>query len=131
MQIESSRRNFKKNWTMKIDTFSEISNLIDKKQIEKAQFELSKMHKEYQNNPEYLYLRSKIFYLSRLYYLAIDTLLVALEFEKNDKIYSLLGEIYKFLGNDDLSRQIFDKNLRIAAINEIKDSMMGLYRKKN
>ena len=116
---------------MKIDTFSEISNLIDKKQIEKAQFELSKMHKEYQNNPEYLYLRSKIFYLSRLYYLAIDTLLVALEFEKNDKIYSLLGEIYKFLGNDDLSRQIFDKNLRIAAINEIKDSMMGLYRKKN
>ena len=116
---------------MKIDTFSEIINLIDKKQIEKAQFELSKMHKEHQNNPEYLYLRSKIFYLSRLYYLAIDTLLVALEFEKNDKIYSLLGEIYKFLGNDDLSGKILDKNLRIATINEIKDSMMGMYRKKN
>ena len=116
---------------MKIDTFSEISNLIDKKQIEKAQFELSKMHKEHQDNPEYLYLRSKIFYLSRLYYLAIDTLLVALEFEKNDKIYSLLGEVYKFLGNDDLSRKILDKNLRNATINEIKDSMMGMYRKKN
>ena len=116
---------------MKIDTFSEISNLIDKKQIEKAQFELSKMHKEHQNNPEYLYLRSKIFYLSRLYYLAIDTLLVALEFEKNDKFYSLIAEIYKVIDNKELSKKILDLNLRLKTVSLLKDELSGIFRKNS
>ena len=56
---------------------------------------------------------------------------VALEFEQSDKIYLLLGEIYSALGNEDLSKKILDKNLRYSAVNDIKDTMTGLYRKKN
>ena len=111
--------------------FIEINNLIEKKEVSKAQFELSKLHTKHKNNPEYLFLRCKIFYLNKLYYLAIDTLFIALEFEQNDKIYSLLGKIYSTLGNEDLSKKILDKNLRYSAVNDIKDSMTGLYRKKS
>ena len=109
----------------------DIEKLINKKKINEAQVELSKMGSEYHKNPEYLYLRSKIFYLNRLYYIALDTLLIALEFQQSDKIYSLLGEIYSVLGNEDLSKKISDKNLRYSAVNDIKDSMTGLYRKKS
>ena len=116
---------------MNINIFKEINDLIEKKEINRAQFELSKLHVEHKNNPEYLFLRCKIFYLNKLYYLAIDTLFVALEFEQSDKIYSLLGEIYSVLGNEDLSKKILDKNLRYSAVNEIKDTMTGLYRKKS
>ncbi len=116
---------------MKIDTFSEISNLIDKKQIEKAQFELSKLHIKNKNDPEYLYLRAKIFYLKKLYYLAVDTLLIALEFSEEDKIYFLLGEIYKFLGQEELSKEIINKSLRVVAVRNLKETMTGLYRKKS
>ena len=116
---------------MSKNIFIEVNNLIEKKEINKAQLELSKLHVEHKNNPEYLFLRSKIFYLNKLYYLAIDTLFVALEFEQSDKIYLLLGEIYSVLGNEDLSKKISDKNLRYSAVNNIKDAMTGLYRKKN
>ena len=116
---------------MSTNIFSNISELIEKKEIDKAQIELSKLHNKYKNNPDYLFLRSKIFYLNRLYYLAIDTLFVALEFGQNDKIYSLLGEIYKFLGHEDLSKKLLDKNLRFNAANDIKDSLTGIYRKKD
>ena len=110
---------------MSKNIFIEVNNLIEKKEINKAQFELSKLHVEHKNNPEYLFLRSKIFYLNKLYYLAIDTLFVALEFEQSDKIYLLLGEIYSVLGNEDLSKKISDKNLRYSAVNNIKDAMTG------
>ena len=118
--------------------FIKINELIDQKQIEKAQLELSKIHNQQQRNPEYLFLRSKIFYLSKLYYLAIDTLLVSLEFEESDKVYSLLGEIYGLLGNNNLSNKILDKNLRVppgihaelgyrlAEINEMDQARMQL-----
>ena len=110
--------------------FSEINKLIEKNEIEKAQFKLSNLQNEYTKNPEYLYLRSKIFYLNKLYYLAIDTLFIALEFEENNKIYSLLSEIYKVLGNGDFSQKMLDKNKRNIAAKEAKDLMTGLYRKK-
>ena len=116
---------------MSKNIFIELNNLIEKGEINKAQFEISKLHVEHKNNPEYLFLRCKIFYLNKLYYLAIDTLFVALEFEQSDKIYSLLGEIYSTLGNEDLSKKILDKNLRYSAVNDIKDTMTGLYRKKS
>ena len=56
------------------------------------------MGSEFYKDPEYLYLRSKIFYLNKLYYIAVDTLLIALEFEQNNKIYQLLSDTYKILG---------------------------------
>tara|TARA_B100000029_G_C17154302_1_gene807218 strand:- start:64 stop:414 length:351 start_codon:yes stop_codon:yes gene_type:complete len=116
---------------MNTNIFSNIYNLIDKKEIDKAQLELSKLHFRFKNDPEYLFLRSKIFYINRLYYLAVDTLFIALEFGQDDKIYSLLGEIYTFLGHKDLSKKLFDKNLRSAAAKDIKDSLTGIYRKSD
>ena len=63
----------------------EIDQLINNKQLDKAQLELSKLGEEFFKNSEYLYLRSKIFYINELYYTALDTLLIALEFEKKNK----------------------------------------------
>ena len=107
-----------------------IEKLIEKKQIDEAQQELSKLEPKFFKNAEYLYLRSKIFYLNKLYYLALDTLLIALEFEKKDKIYNLISKIYNFLGNKELSKKISDLNLRLESINSLKDQLSGIYRKE-
>jgi len=114
---------------MNQDTIEKIEKLIKNKKINDAQIELSKLGKEFYNDPEYLYLRSKIFYFNKLYYLALDTLLISLEFEQNDKTYNLIGEIYNNLGNQDISKKILDKNLRLKTINSLKDELSGIYRK--
>ena len=113
---------------MKEIKLKEIDKFIKLKKIDQAQAELSKLGSEFHNNFEYLFLRSKIFYLNKLYYLAIDTLLIASEFEKSDKIYHLLGEIYKTLGNGILSEQLLDSNSQLEAINSIKDKLTGIYK---
>ena len=89
------------------------------------------MGSEYHKNPEYLYLRSKIFYLNKLYYIALDTLLIALEFQQSDKIYNLIAEIYDVLENKELSKKILDSNLRIEAIESLKEKLPGIYRKNH
>ena len=73
-----------------------ISKLIDQKKIEEAQNEIAILGPHFRKNTQYLYLRSKIFFINKLYYLAIDTLLVALEFEQKEEIYKLLSQIYRF-----------------------------------
>ena len=107
----------------------EIDQLINNKQLDKAQLELSKLGEEFFKNSEYLYLRSKIFYINKLYYIAIDTLLTALEFEEKDKIYSLIAKIYNILGNEELTKKISDPNLRLQAVNSLKGELSGIYRK--
>ena len=87
------------------------------------------MGTEYHKNSEYLYLRSKIFYLNKLYYVAIDTLLVALEFDQSNKNYDLIAEIYNVLGNKELSKKLLDLNLRLNTVNFLKDELSGTYRK--
>ena len=67
--------------------------------------------------------------INKLYYVALDTLLIALEFEKKDKIYNLIAKIYNILGNNELSRKILDSNLRFEAVNSLKDQLSGIYRK--
>ena len=79
-----------------------IERLVKIKKINEAQIELSKLGPEFLKNPEYLYLRSQIFYVNKLYYIALDTLLIALEFEEKDKIYNLIAKIYDILGNKEL-----------------------------
>ena len=111
---------------IKLDT---IAKLIKAKQIDEAQLELSKLGTEFHRNAEYLYLRSEIFFIKKLYYVAIDTLLIALEFEKKDKIYNLIGKIYDILGNNKLSQNFLDSNLRLKTSNSLKDEMTGIYRK--
>ena len=106
-----------------------IERLIKIKKINEAQIELSKLGPEFFKNPEYLFLRSQIFHANKLYYIALDTLLIALEFEEKDKIYNLIAKIYNILGNEDLNKKILDSNLRQEAANSLKDELGGVYRK--
>ena len=114
---------------MNEDKLVKIEKLIKIKKIDEAQQELSKLGTEFLENSEYLYLRSKIFYTNKLYYLAIDTLLIALEFEEKDKIYNLIAKIYNILGNKELYKKISNPNLRSDAINSLKSELSGIYRK--
>ena len=107
----------------------EIDKLINNNQLDKAQSELSKLGEDFFKDTEYLYLRSKIFYLKKLYYIAIDTLLTASEFKEEDKIYNLIAKIYNILGNEKLSKKISDPNLRLQAVNSLKGELSGIYRK--
>ena len=114
---------------MNENRLNKIDILIKTKKINEAQFELSKLGPEFLKNSEYLYLRGKIFFINKLYYIALDTLLIALEFEKKDKIYNLIAKIYNILGNKDLSKKILDINLRLEAVNSLKDELGGIYRR--
>ena len=114
---------------MKENILIKVDKLIKEKKIEEAQLELSKLGPKFYKNSEYLYLRSKIFYLNKLYYVAIDTLLIALEFEQNNKNYNLIAEIYDVLGNRELCKKLSDLNLRLSAVNSLKDQLSGVYRK--
>ena len=107
----------------------EIDKLINNNQLDKAQLELSKLGEDFFKDTEYLYLRSKIFYIKKLYYIAIDTLLTASEFEEKDKIYNLIAKIYNILGNEELSKKISDPNSRLQAVNSLKGELSGIYRK--
>ena len=114
---------------MKENKLTKIEKLIENKKIDEAQLELSKLGSGYHSHPDYLYLRSKVFYLNKLYYLAIDTLLIALEFEQKNEFYNLIAEIYNILGNRKLSEKLLDVNLRLTTINSLKDELSGIYRK--
>ena len=114
---------------MSENKLDKVDRLIKIKKIDEAQLELSKLGQEFFKNPKYLYLRSKIFYINKLYYIALDTLLIALEFEQNDETYNLIAKIYNILGNKDLSKKISDLNLRIDAIDSLKNELSGTYRK--
>ena len=111
---------------MNENKLDKIDRLIKIKKIEEAQVELSKLGPEFLKNSEYLYLRSKIFYINKLYYIALDTLLIATEFDEKDKIYNLLAKIYDFLGNKDLSKKIANPELRSEAINSLKNELTGI-----
>tara|TARA_Y100000310_G_C20372590_1_gene664216 strand:- start:367 stop:711 length:345 start_codon:yes stop_codon:yes gene_type:complete len=106
-----------------------IEKLIEQSKIDEAQFELSNLGEKYNKDGNYLYLRGKVFYLKKLYYAAIDALLISLEFEQNDRIYNLIAEIYGVLGNHDLKKKFLNTNLRLSAIETLKDQLTGIYRK--
>ncbi len=114
---------------MNKDKLTNIEKLIREKKIDEAQNELSRMGQDYNKNAKYLYLRGKVFYFKKLYYPAIDALLIALEFEKNNEIYDLLAEIYGVLGNQELKTKILDPKIRLETINLLKDQLTGIYRK--
>ena len=111
---------------MSKNKLDKVEKLIQEKKINEAQRELSKLGEEFNKNSDYLYLRAKIFYINKLYYIALDTLLIALEFEKKDKIYDLIAEIYGILGNKELSKKIADSNLRLQAVSLLKHELSGI-----
>ena len=114
---------------MNKNILEKINRLINNKKIDEAQFELSKLGSEFYKNIDYLYLRSKIFFINKLYYIALDTLLIATEFEEKDKIYELIGKIYNILGNKELSKKMFNPDLRLEAINSLKKELTGISQK--
>ena len=114
---------------MNNNALDEIRRLIREKKTNEAQQQLSKLGPEFLRNTEYLYLRSKIFYINKLYYIALDTLLIATEFGEKDKIYDLISKIYNFLGNKELSKKIASPNLRLATINSLKNELTGISQK--
>ena len=111
---------------MSKNKLDKVEKLIQEKKINEAQLELSKLGEEFNKNSDYLYLRGKIFYINKLYYIALDTLLIALEFEKKDKIYDLIAEIYGILGNKELSKKIANTNSRLQAVSSLKDELSGI-----
>ena len=106
-----------------------INELIKEGKIQEAHIEVSKLGVEYHKDLEYLYIRGILFYKNKLYYAAIDSLLVALEFGKSDKVYELLSKVYYKLGNKDLSNKILDINLRTVTVDMLKKELSGIYRK--
>ena len=108
----------------------EIEKLIEVKKIDQAQVELSKLGPEFHKNLEYLFLRSKIFYSNKLYYQALDALLIATEFGKNNKIYDLISKIYNILGNKDLSKKISNPDSQLQAIKSLKKEVTGISQKE-
>ena len=114
---------------MSDDRLEKIEGLIKVKKINEAQMELSKLGSKFFKDPEYLYLRSQIFYANKLYYIALDTLLIALEFQEKDKIYNLIAKIYNILGNKELYKKISNSNLRLETVNSLKNELSGIYRK--
>ena len=114
---------------MNTGALENISRLIKEKKISEAQFELSKLGPEFFKNIEYLYLRSKIFYSNKLYYLALDTLLIATEFGEDDKIYNFISKIYNLLGNKEMGKKIANPDLRLATINFLKKELTGISQK--
>ena len=111
---------------MNKNILDKVDRLIKEKKIREAEIEISKLGTEFHKNIEYLYLRSKIFYINKLYYIALDTLLIATEFGENDKIYNLLAKIYNFLGNKELSKKIVNPHLRSEAVNALKKELTGI-----
>jgi hypothetical protein len=103
-----------------------IEKLINDKKIEQAQIELSKLGEKFLKNSEYLYLRGKIFYIKKLYYLALDTLLIALEFEEKDKIYKINAKNYNILTNKKQIQKLLQSNLRLKTKNTLKNPLSGI-----
>ena len=115
---------------MNQNILNKIEDLIKNKKIDQAQLEISKLGPEFHKNIEYLFLRSKIFYINKLYYQALDALLISTEFGEDEKIYDLISKIYKILGNEDLSKKISNPDTRLKAINTLKKEVTGISQKE-
>ena len=115
---------------MNENILNKIEELIKNKKINEAQLEISKLGPEFHKNIEYLYLRSKIFYINKLYYQALDALLIATEFGEDSKIYDFISRIYNILGNEKLSKKISNPDSRLQSINSLKKEVTGISQKE-
>ena len=97
----------------KIDKLQNLHNLINKKNFN-LQNELAKCRKEYDLNPEYLYLMGLHLKYENRIYLAIDTLILSLKIDY-DEIF-LLKKNYDKCSDELIKEKI---NLLIKLFNEI------------
>jgi len=127
IQRKNSTEFFKNH--SKMSELKNIRKLIEKKKLGEADLALRKLGSEYLENAEYLILRAIMFKIQKNYYLSIDTLLIASEFEEKEEIYRLLSEIYSYLENDELAKKLSDKKIAHSSLIELKNEMSGIYRK--
>tara|TARA_B100001250_G_scaffold271989_1_gene234854 strand:+ start:4529 stop:4924 length:396 start_codon:yes stop_codon:yes gene_type:complete len=113
----------------KMSELQNIRKLIESKKLREADLAIKKLGSEYLKNSEYLILRAIMFKIQKNYYLSIDTLLIASEFDEKEEIYQLLSEIYSYLENDELAKKLSDKKIAHSALTELKNEMSGIYRK--
>ncbi len=109
---------------------NKIDRLIKIKKIKEAELELSKLGPEFYKNTDYLYLRAKIFFANKLYYMALDALLIATEFQEKEKVYNLISKIYNAIGNKELSKKISNPEQRLVTINNLKKELTGIIQKE-
>ena len=87
----------------KIDKLRNLHNSINKKNFN-LQNELAKCRKEYDLNPEYLFLMGLFLKLENRLYLAIDALILSLKID-NDEIF-LLKKNYERCSDDLIKKKI-------------------------
>ena len=87
----------------KIDKLQNLHNSINKKNFN-LQNELAKCRKEYDLNPEYLFLMGLFLKLENRPYLAIDALILSLKID-NDEIF-LLKKNYEKCSDDLIKKKI-------------------------
>ena len=87
----------------KIDKLRNLHNSINKKNFN-LQNELAKCRKEYDLNPEYLFLMGLFLKLENRLYLAIDALILSLKID-NDEIF-LLKKNYEKCSDDLIKKKI-------------------------
>ena len=97
----------------KIDKLQNLHNSINKKNFN-LQNELAKCRKEYDLNPEYLYLMGLHLKYENRIYLAIDTLILSLKIDYNEIF--LLKKNYEKSSDELIKEKI---NLLIKLFNEI------------
>ena len=129
----------------KIDKLQKLHNSINKKNFN-LQNELAKCRKEYDLNPEYLFLMGLFLKLENRPYLAIDALILSLKID-NDEIFllkknyekcsdelikkkiDLLLELFILIKNSDLANLInkFKKNQNLDFfLKDIEEIMPGI-----
>ena len=129
----------------KIDKIQNIHNSINKKNFN-LQNELAKCRKEYDLNPEYLYLMGLFLKSENRTYLAIDALILSLKID-NDEIFllkknyekcsdnlikkkiDLLLELFSLIKNSDLTNLIINlkKNQNLSFfLKDLEENMPGI-----
>ena len=112
------------------NSFKKIEDFLSGNKIDAARKEFKKLQqqedKKIFQDPNYLFLRGKLAFMDRLYYLAIDTILIALNFTKEEKFYNFLGDIYYEIGNVELSKNLKDKLKQEQTLNNLKKILSGI-----
>ena len=113
-----------------IEILKNIEKFINNKDINKAREEFVKIERAKDENifkdHNYLFLRAKLAYLEKLYYFAIDTLLIGLNFTKEKKFYDFLGDIYYEIGNTELSKKIKNSSIQHDTVENLKKILSGI-----
>ena len=104
---------------MKIEEFQKILKFINDAKYNEAELLLSNMREKKLHDADYMYLRALVAYKKDLIYLAADILFIGLQKYKDERFFKILSDIYKELGNEQLSDQLANVATRDKALNNL------------